>query len=183
MTNRNSIEIEEVRTFAKQAHGAQVRRNTAQDPYIVHLDEAASLVRESGGSDEEIAAAYLHDVVEDTSVTIADIIQYFGEDIATITDGLTDPHEFNDLPMLERKTLQAERIRTKDNKVKRVKLADQISNMRCLAVDHPPGWDKQKYLDWIEGSRHVAEVCRGISSFLDIEFDKAYHKAFAAHTK
>lgn len=139
----------------------------------------ALLIQESGGSDEEIAAGYLHDVVEDTSVTLADIIQRFGNDIGEIVTGLTDPPEINDLPMLERKLCQVERVRKEDHRVRRVKLADQISNTRCLAseVDRPPHWSLQKCLDWLEGARRIAELCRGISTFLDEEFAKAYQKA------
>ena len=169
--------VEDARFFAAQAHDGQVRENKARQPYMVHPEEVAQLVIESGGSDEEIAAAFLHDSVEDTPTTFADIIERFGATVGAIVEGLTDPPEFNGLPVLMRKTRQAERIRHKSNSVKRVKIADQTSNVRAIAVDPPVKWKRQKCVDYVEGARRIAAECRGVSEFLDFQFDEAYQTA------
>ncbi|MEK7560445.1 MAG: HD domain-containing protein [Patescibacteria group bacterium] len=173
--------VTEAEAFARTVHADQIRPNRAQEPYVAHLQEVAELVRTSGGSDEEVAAAWLHDSVEDTSVTIEEVIARFGEEVANIVDGMTDPPEFDGLPTLERKTRQAERVRVKIFGVKRVKIADQTSNLRSVAVDPPVKWDRQKCLDYIEGARRIAVGCYGISAYLDLEFQKAYRRAFQEH--
>src|ERR1035437_3050677 len=95
---------------------------------VVHLQEVADLVWASGGSDTEIAAAWLHDSVEDTGTTLLDIKREFGEEVELIVEGLTDLDEFEDLPLAERKKKQAERVKFESDSVKRVKIADQTSN-------------------------------------------------------
>lgn len=167
--------------FATQVHAGQVRGNRAKSPFIFHPQEVARLVRGSGGSDEEIVAAFLHDTVEDTSTTMSDIIQYFGEEIGDMVDGLTDPVEFNDLQTSVRKAKQALRVRSKSDSVKRIKLADQISNVRSIAADAPT-WSRQKCIDYIEGARSIAMECRGVSEYLDIQFKKAYKVAAEVHS-
>ena len=82
------------KAFATKAHEGQVRPNKAQEPYITHPEEVARLIKESGGSEEEIASGWLHDVPEDTSSTLAEIAASFGTVVARIVEGLTDPPEF-----------------------------------------------------------------------------------------
>jgi len=57
-----------------------------------------------------ITAAWLHDIVEDTDVSMQQVRELFGEDTALLVEGLTDPEEFSDMPLAERKQLQADRI-------------------------------------------------------------------------
>jgi (p)ppGpp synthase/HD superfamily hydrolase len=174
--------VGEARSFATRVHKGQIRRNKAQEPFIVHAKEVASLVEESGGSNEEIAAAWLHDSVEDTPTSLEDIIKYFGLSVGAIVSGLTDPLEFNGLHLSVRKKRQAERIRSMSDSIKLIKIADQTSNTRAVAVDPPVKWNKQKCLDYIEGARLIVNECQGISEFLSFQFHKAYTDAFKAHS-
>ena len=174
--------IAEAAAFARRVHANQIRPGVAQEPYSSHVGEVAELVDHSGGTAEEIAAAWLHDSVEDTRTTLDEIITEFGVQVGMIVDGLTDPPGFACLPTLERKTRQAARVRQEGRSVKRVKMANQTSNLRSVAVDPPVTWDKQKCLDYIEGARRVAIVCYGISQYLDFEFLKAYHRALQARS-
>ena len=167
--------------FAIRVHFGQVRRNKAQRPVIDHAAEVARLVRESGGNDLEVAAGWLHDTVEDTPTTVADIILRFGEAIGNMVDGLTDPEEFNRLPVLIRKMRQAERIKIKSDNVKRVKVADQISNIRDVAIDPPVKWTELKCVDYITGANIIAISCRGVSQYLDEMFEEEYEKALAPY--
>jgi hypothetical protein len=73
-------------TFAARAHANQRRKGAAQEPYINHLIEVADLVRgATGGTDEDaLVAALLHDVVEDTAVTLGELAERFGEEVARV---------------------------------------------------------------------------------------------------
>jgi guanosine-3',5'-bis(diphosphate) 3'-pyrophosphohydrolase len=175
--------VERARVFAIRAHEGQTRQGKGKLPLVTHCEEVVSLVRESGGSDEELAAGWLHDVVEDTSVTIADIAKYFGNRVASIVFGLTDPPWFKELNTLERKTAQAERVRSLSDSVKRVKMADQISNVSSLITDPPLSWDTQKRLDYIEGARKIVFECWDVSQFLFEKFCEAYWAALKVHRK
>lgn len=174
--NRGSSS-ERARSFAAKVHVGQVRPNKARDSILKHLEEVAEFVRQSGGSDAEVSGAWLHDSVEDTETKVAEITGLFGEEIGAIVDGMTDPSDFEGLPIFFRKTLQAERIFSKSVSVKRVKLADQISNVRSVIVDPPAHWKKQDRIDYIQGAKCIADQCRGISDFLDGEFEAAYQHA------
>lgn len=172
---------EKAQIFAAERHAGQVRQNKARQPYTTHLEDVATLVRESGGSDEEIAGGWLHDVVEDTAATLDEIGEHFGPEVRAIVDGMTDPPDFSGLATLVRKTGQAKRVRSKSDSVKRVKIADQTSNLRSMAVGPPVKWDKYKCLDYIKGAYLIAQECRGVSEYLDSQFQKAYQAAFKVY--
>lgn len=173
--------IERAKAFAARAHKGQTRYNIAKTPMMEHLEEVASLVKQSGGSEIEIAAAWLHDVIEDTHWELEEIFDNFGEDITKIVYGLTDLPEFKNLHTLEHKTAQARRVSVESSSVKRIRVADQISNVRGVAVDPPVRWDTQKCLDYVEGASLVVHECLGISLFLDTRFWVVYDAAIKAH--
>lgn len=175
--------IEQAKAFALNAHKGQTRLNKDKTPLATHLEEVVSLVEWSGGSEVEIAAAWLHDVVEDTKKTIVDIYENFGGEVVSIVHGLTDPPEFNGMHTLERKTAQARRVAGESDSVKRVKLADQISNVRSVAVDPPVHWDAQKCLDYTEGARKIVFECCEVSEMLFAKFSEAYWAAMRAHLR
>lgn len=172
--------IESARSYAIEKHAGLFRMNRARQPYHVHVIEVGQLVAQSGGSTEEIAAGLLHDTREDTNATDAEIRALFGDRVADLVDGLTDPEEFAGMPTLERKTLQAERVRGKSDGVKRAKLADGTSNLRSVATDPPVSWTRSKCEAYIEGARRVAEACAGVSLFLESEFRAAHAAALAS---
>ncbi len=169
--------------FAHHAHEGQFRKNKAASPFIIHPKEVAGLVSFSGGSVEEVAAAWLHDTVEDTSVTLSQIKTLFGARVAEIVDGLTDPPEFKGLPLVERKSLQAERVKGKDASVKRVKLADQIANVRSVATDPPVSWDLDKCLEYVAGADLIADQCAGVSILLDNRWTRVHLMATRSLSK
>ena len=81
--------VEKARAFAIAAHSAigQVRKYT-NEPYWIHLEEVANIVRTTYHTDAMVAAAWLHDVVEDTQVTLDLVRQEFGDEIADLVFGL-----------------------------------------------------------------------------------------------
>ncbi|MES2203027.1 MAG: HD domain-containing protein [Patescibacteria group bacterium] len=169
--------IEKAKAYAHRAHTGHKRMDAEGSPYIVHPEEVADLVAKSGGSAQEVAAAWLHDTVEDTPTTIEDIKREFGDEIAEIVHGLTDLPEFEKLPVAERKAKQAERVRGESISVRRIKLADQTSNVPTVGsgmfLDMTPG----RALDYVRGAKSIAEECKGISPFLDTLFEERYQAA------
>lgn len=142
-----------------------------------HITEVASLVEEQGGTDDMIAAAWLHDVVEDTDVTIEEVGDWFGTVVRELVDGLTDPDEFASMPVEQRKRAQAERIRHLSDDVKRIKLCDQPSNARRVLEKPPVDWGEDTQWMYIEGARAITLECRGLWPALDERFDTVYAAA------
>jgi GTP diphosphokinase / guanosine-3',5'-bis(diphosphate) 3'-diphosphatase len=119
--------------FAYQLHKGQTRKSG--EPYICHPVAVAGLLRDLGGSPAMIAAGFLHDVVEDTDVTIEEIEELFGAEVRCLVEGVTKLSKFNFKSKTES---QAENFRrmflamAQDIRVIVVKLADRLHNMRTL---------------------------------------------------
>lgn len=115
--------------FATKAHGSinQKRKWTGED-YIVHPAAVAEIVRSVGGTDELIAAAWLHDTVEDTPVTLDDIRANFGDNVAELVEMLTDVSKGMTASRKIRKALDRDHLATASASAKTVKLADLIDN-------------------------------------------------------
>jgi len=143
--------IERAAGFAAHCHAGQTRKSRAAMPYIVHPAEVAALASLFGGDAQTIAAAWLHDTVEDCPPTsLADIAADFGRDVAAIVAEVTDDKS---LPKAERKRRQIVHAPESSPGAALVKLCDKISNVRSLAQHPPVGWDRTRrleYLDWAE---------------------------------
>jgi GTP pyrophosphokinase len=119
--------------YAMKAHGNQKRASGA--PYFSHPLEVAAILTELKLDDATIATALLHDVIEDTDATRAEIDQMFGPEIGSLVDGLT---KIKRLDLVSKKAEQAENFRklliaiSTDIRVLLVKLADRLHNMRTL---------------------------------------------------
>jgi (p)ppGpp synthase/HD superfamily hydrolase len=88
----DSLLVERARAYATGAHAAVGRRHKREQfPYAVHLRSVVELVADAGGTPAMIAAAWLHDVVENTACTVDGLRTVFGEPVATYVDWLTDP--------------------------------------------------------------------------------------------
>lgn len=172
-----SVIIEKARKLASEKHAHLHLYNAARSPAIIHIAEVAAYVENHGGSEEMIAAAWLHDIVEDTDVTLSQVEEWFGPAISSLVDGLTDPPHFEPLPLEQRKPMQAERLKAKSDEVKRIKICDQLSNVLRVINDPPMDWDAATQFQYIKGARDVAEICRGLNPELDRLFDNAYETA------
>src|SRR5579871_463092 len=124
--------------YAMKAHGEQKRRSG--DPYISHPIEVAWILTDHQLDDATIAAALLHDTIEDTETTRAQIDQLFGKDIGRLVEGLT---KLKKLDLVSREAKQAENLRklllaiAEDVRVLLVKLADRLHNMRTIEYMKP----------------------------------------------
>ncbi|NNJ73730.1 MAG: bifunctional (p)ppGpp synthetase/guanosine-3',5'-bis(diphosphate) 3'-pyrophosphohydrolase [Anderseniella sp.] len=129
----NEAMLNKAYVYAMKAHGHQVR--ASGDPYFTHPLEVAAILTEMKLDDATIAAALLHDVVEDTEATLAEIEQLFGGEISELVEGLT---KIKRLDLISKEAAQAENLRklllamSRDARVLLVKLADRLHNMRTL---------------------------------------------------
>lgn len=133
--------VDKAYTFATAAHAAvgQKRKYDGAD-YIVHPIRVANLVKQYGGTDAMIAAAYLHDVVEDTDVTMDVITSLFGSVVASLVKDLTDVSKPSDGNREARKTI--DRLHTADASADAqfIKCADIIDNAYDIADNDPSFW-------------------------------------------
>lgn len=130
--------VEKARQFASDAHGRleQVRRYTNED-YIVHPQAVAERVAACLPDPEVLAAAWLHDVVEDTDVDLEEIRLLFGDEVALLVEQLTSgPHD-PALDRAERKRIDRQQLAQADTRAKTIKLADIIDNTDTIAERDP----------------------------------------------
>jgi len=146
--------VERARVFATAAHAAvgQVRKYTFE-PYIVHPAEVASIVRSVPHTDEMIAAAWLHDTVEDTDVTIEDVRAEFGDKVAELVGWLTDVSRPEDGNRAVRKAMDRAHSAAAPADAQTVKLADLIANTRSI-MKHDVAFAKT----YLEEKRLMLEV-------------------------
>lgn len=130
--------IEKAREFAIKAHGEQKRKYTGES-YVVHTQEVAAIVQRAGGDPCMVAAAHLHDVVEDTEATIGDVRKAFGPEVARLVLALTDQIPLAYGNRKARKRAESDRLAACDGRVQTIKLADIISNTPSIA-EHDPGF-------------------------------------------
>ena len=126
--------VEHAYDVARDAHKDQVRRSG--DPYIAHPLGVAVILADLGLDDVTLGAALLHDAVEDTSVTIADLVADFGPDLTAIVDGVTklDRLQFDSKEAQQAATMRKMLVAmAKDVRVLLIKLADRLHNMRTIA--------------------------------------------------
>ena len=135
--------IDRAYQLASAAHATQFRRSG--EPYICHPISVAQLLVELGMDSESVAAALMHDVAEDTPVTVAEIKQKFGPDVALLVDGVTKLTQIKFSNVEDR---QAENLRkmllamSQDVRVMIIKLCDRLHNMRT-----GDAWPEQKRRD------------------------------------
>jgi len=124
--------------FAKTAHESiDQRRKYTNEPYIVHPRAVAEIVSSITDDESTIAAAWLHDVVEDTPITIEQITDEFGADIARLVADLTKPSTKNDGDRRQRKEIDRQHTARADPRAKTIKLADLIDNLSDIATSDP----------------------------------------------
>lgn len=138
MTENDVSLIEKAYFIAKKAHEGQFR--FSGEPYIIHPVSVAIILYNLGMDGESMAAALLHDVVEDTNMTQENIQEEFGEDVANLVEGVT---KLGKVPIFTKEEQQAENVRkmlmamSQDIRVIIIKLADRIHNMRTLSFMRP----------------------------------------------
>ena len=117
--------------FASERHARQ-KRKVAPFPYIVHIYEVMQILRENGADEDTLIGGILHDTVEDTGTSLAEIEGLFGKKVATLVSYVS---EIKSLPYVERKEEHAKRLANGPIEAKMIKCADCLSNLRSLYFD------------------------------------------------
>jgi guanosine-3',5'-bis(diphosphate) 3'-pyrophosphohydrolase len=161
--------------FAATKHRDQRRKDAGASPYINHpIALADVLVNEGRVHDVRVlAAALLHDTLEDTETAPAEIEAAFGAAILEVVQEVSDD---KNLDKAERKHRQVEHAARLSREAKLVKLADKICNLRDVAEAPPANWSVERKLEYFEWAKQVIDGLRGVHPVLEAVFDRAYAK-------
>jgi len=159
--------------FAADKHRMQRRKDVDASPYINHPLSLAHILSVEGGITDPVvlAAAMLHDTVEDTKTSPQELADRFGPAISGVVAEVTDDKT---LLKAERKRLQVAKAASRSDAAKLVKLADKISNLRDIASSPPSDWSLERRREYFQWAREVVAGLRGVSPLLEAAFDEAY---------
>jgi (p)ppGpp synthase/HD superfamily hydrolase len=174
------VELTRAMDFAAHRHSAQRRKGIRAEPYIIHLTEVARLLAEAtDGTDTPLLiAGLLHDTIEDTATTEADLRAAFGDEVTSLVLEVTDDKR---LPREDRKRLQVELAPSKTLRARMIKIADKTSNLHSLADSPPVGWTAHRKAEYVAWARRVVEACGPTNGRLEALFVKAAEAAQGAH--
>ena len=159
--------------FAAHKHRDQRRKGADASPYINHPIAVANVLANEGGitDDTVLAAALLHDTIEDTDTTVEELRAKFGHDVAAIVVEVSDDKS---LPKQDRKRLQIEHAATLSDQAKLVKLADKTCNVRDMSQAPPIDWSPERKQEYFVWAKQVVDQLRGVSPTLERLFDDAF---------
>jgi guanosine-3',5'-bis(diphosphate) 3'-pyrophosphohydrolase len=157
--------------FSADKHRDQRRKGVRNTPYINHpLEVADRLNRIAGVEDATIlAAAILHDTIEDTETTEAELAREFGREVAALVAELTEDKEPH---WTVRKRHEIDSAPGLSPAAKLIKLSDKTSNVADTAGNPPGDWTLDRRRDYLTFAALVADGCRGQNAALDAEFDR-----------
>lgn len=155
--------------FAADKHRDQRRKDVKATPYINHPLALAQILSEEGGVTDPvvIAAALLHDTVEDTETTFGELEAVFGKEVADVVREVTDDKT---MEKLERKQAQVDHAPSISHRAKLVKLADRIANCRDLITHPPHDWDEDRRREYFEWSARVVNALGNVHTVLMAKF-------------
>ncbi|HAM08818.1 MAG: hypothetical protein A2X05_17920 [Bacteroidetes bacterium GWE2_41_25] len=169
--------------FASHRHRTQRRKGKREIPYINHPIQVASLLANEGGETDPIliAAAILHDVIEDTVNSVderrelmSEISAKFGEELLALTMEVTDDKT---LEKQVRKQMQIEHANHLSIRAKKLKMADKITNLRDITVDPPDWWTHYRIVEYLSWAEKVVEGLKGVNPELENLFYKTLAEA------
>ena len=145
-------QIERAYQVAERWHRGQKRKSG--EPYISHPVAVADLLADLHMDAQTIVAAILHDVLEDTPTTAAEVSERFGPRVCQLVQALSDDKS---LPRKRRRQIVLQELPEMDALVKVIKLADLTSNIKLL----PQSWSLEHQLEYLEWSESAASICEG----------------------
>ena len=160
-------------SFAAEKHRHQRRKDPEASPYINHPIALASvLIEEAGVRDTTVLiVAILHDTLEDTETTPAELAALFGGEVRDIVMEVTDNKQ---LKKRKRKELQVKHGPHLTRKARLVKLADKICNLRDVADNPPARWPLKRQIEYFDWAKAVIDGLRGTHARLEALFDATY---------
>ena len=155
--------------FAAEQHKDQRRKDAGATPYINHPLQVAHAIATIGGVTDAriIAAALLHDTVEDCDVLPEELSQRFGSEVAAIVAEVTDDRA---LAKPQRKQMQITKAATKSRAAKLVKLGDKLCNVRDVVQAQ---WTSERKAEYVAWAGQVIDQIRGTNVALETAFDNA----------
>lgn len=157
--------------FSAEKHSEQRRKDSKSSPYINHPIQVAETLWKVGGVRDNtlLIAAILHDTIEDTDATPAEIEREFGKDVLALVLEVTDDKS---LPKEVRKQLQIENSAKKSPRAKLLKLADKLCNIQDLVHLPPSNWSLKRRQDYLSWSEKVVQGMRGTNKELETRYDE-----------
>lgn len=173
--------------FAAQRHLGQFRKGKGHSPYINHpIQVAALLVRFREHDAALLKAAVLHDVIEDTAKTKAEIQalnqtieEKFGREVLEVIQEVSDDKQ---LPFRERKRLQVKNTPGLSREAKKIKIADKTCNISDMMKDPPTQWSAERKLEYLHWAEQVISGARGVNRALEEHFDQVRQQAYKKFT-
>jgi guanosine-3',5'-bis(diphosphate) 3'-pyrophosphohydrolase len=155
--------------FAATQHAGQARKDRLRTPYINHPIHVMSILTDAGIDDAALlAAAALHDTVEDTNTTLAQIDELFGAEVAALVAGVTDD---KNLKKAQRKQQQIEHMPHLSAQAQWLKIADKTANLEDLLHAPPHDWSRARLLEYVEWAVAVVGQCTAPHAELLQRFD------------
>ncbi len=172
----NAVPVFRALAFAAHKHRHQKRKDAEASPYINHPIAVAAVLAEEGGVTDEalLIAAVLHDTVEDTETTFAELEVAFGADVAGLVREVTDD---KGLDKQLRKDLQVAHAAAASPRAKQLKIADKLGNVRDVTHAPPSDWSLRRRAEYVDWAERVARGCRDVNPGLERAFDQAIERA------
>lgn len=157
--------------FAAARHGGQKRLGKGGMPYINHPIDVADILCRIGGVEDLtiLAAAFLHDVIEDTDTSPEEIRGLFGDEVYSIVMEVSDE---KGVSRERKRQLQLEHVPHLSHAAKLIKIADKISNTRDLSNDPPVKWTVSDICEYRKFAKRVVDLLRGTNKAMEEYFDK-----------
>lgn len=157
--------------FAAHKHKDQRRKDEQASPYINHPVKVALVIAEIGGirDSEVLAAAVLHDTIEDTDTTPEELEQHFGKKIRGMVEEVSDDPV---LPKNMKKQKQVDHAPHLSEGATLVKLGDKICNVIDLIDAPPANWSVERKTEYLEWADKVIKNCRSVNKALETHFSK-----------
>ena len=161
--------------FAAKKHRDQRRKDEDASPYINHPISVAKIISEIGNVEdsEVLAAAFLHDTLEDTETTAEELIDNFGQRVCSLVQEVTDDKT---LPRLQRKQRQIDHANEISEGAVLIKLGDKISNVTDIANIPPTNWDRNRRLEYFDWAEKVIDKCPKVNEKLENYFKDSIQK-------
>ncbi len=173
--SKDIVQFARALDFAARKHAHQRWKGELEEPYINHLADVTQMlaVATEGRDTVLVVAGLLHDTIEDTETTFAELEEEFGREVADLVAEVSDDKA---LVKAERKRLQIEKAPTKSDRAKMLKLADKTSNLHSMIHSPPVNWSLERKRENFEWASDVVAGCRGVNEYLEKEFDEIWQR-------
>jgi guanosine-3',5'-bis(diphosphate) 3'-pyrophosphohydrolase len=161
--------------FAAHKHRNHRRKGPEDTPYVNHVIGVAHTLATVGGITDivTLVAAILHDTLEDTETTAAELEDRFGRDVCDVVQEVSDDKT---LPKQERKRLQVEHAPHLSQRAKQLKLADKTCNLQDVIDSPAVGWSLERRIDYLDWTEKSAVGCRGVNAALEEHYDRVLRR-------